>query len=358
MQEAIVNEVQVAEEREQSATSYPWRRLFARHIDFSIYGIIWSCVQYFIFRWYYPHDNLFIKLLNNYIILTLMIFIEPLFLCKWGTTPGKAIFGLVLHKDNGSKLTYNEAFNRAFYVFRRGYGYGIPIYNLVRMYKCRKDSLNGVIMDWDDECNTDYQIKDTKGIRIVLYIMAEVLLSIITFAIVLQALMPLHRGDISPSQYAENINDILKRENMYQGFYMDENGHWYRGPYDNNVLYNPSNYEVDHEMIVENGIVQGVKFRLFSEEQGQHMYYPTIHKLYMTLAFFGAQKEVNCFTLNLNHELKTVLQSMENFSIELCGVRITQEIEYTGYMLLDNSFWTETGKTQSFKMTFLMERVD
>ena len=90
MENIMINEIQSTKQQKNIALSHPWRRFFARSVDNSIYLIIWLCVQYFVFRWH-PEGNFFIKQLINYITYILVIIIEPLLLCTWGTTPGKGI---------------------------------------------------------------------------------------------------------------------------------------------------------------------------------------------------------------------------------------------------------------------------
>ena len=343
---------------EEYALAHPWRRFFARDIDITIYSIIWLCIQFFLFRWH-PEDNLIISILISYITFLLMIIIEPLLLCTWGTTPGKAVFGLILRNQNGDKLTYVEALHRTFGVFRRGYGYGIPIYDLVRNYKCYKASRNNETMSWDYDCNTNYYLKDLKSLRIVAYIITIIFLIAINNVVTLQSQMPLHRGNISPIEYAENINDILKRPNMNKGVYMDKSGQWQEKSDKSGIWY--SNYNMpDHQLTVENGIVKGVSFVFENDVKSSTNYIPSNttlgQKLYMTLAFFGAQKSTNCFTLN-SSELEEMLKSTDNFDIEINGIRITQEVEHSGYIIVGNEFWPEDGKTQKFRMTFSMKLI-
>lgn len=277
MNEININEMESFEQKKRSALSHPWRRFFARSIDILIYSIICSCIQYFVFRWH-PKDNYLTTLLLSYINYTQMILIEPLLLCTWGTTPGKLIFGLILRSKSGDKLSYSEALSRTFGVFGNGYGYGIPFYNLVRMYKCYKGSQNGEIMNWDYDCDTDYYIKDLKAVRIVVYIAADIFLIAIAYSITLQSQMPLHRGNIMPIEYAENINDILARPNTHQGVYMDENGYW-KEEYNSNkrnindIMFTHIHPLSNHQLRVEDGIVTGVSFILDNKEKNWKIYH-------------------------------------------------------------------------------------
>ena len=41
-----------------AAAPYPWRRFFARALDLSLAGILWSALQYLVLHWYWPEFGL------------------------------------------------------------------------------------------------------------------------------------------------------------------------------------------------------------------------------------------------------------------------------------------------------------
>lgn len=131
--------------------TYPWRRLFAREIDLMLYGLPLNLLFSLVFRINPATDagetaNAAILLLG----LLLMLFLEPLFLHLFGTTPGKAIFGLHLTDASGRRLSYAEGLRRTWTVFWRGYGLFIPVYILVRLWKSYKTCKANETEPWDD----------------------------------------------------------------------------------------------------------------------------------------------------------------------------------------------------------------
>ena len=72
--------------------SHPWRRYFARGLDYSLCSFLWMVVCLFLFRWF-PENNWGVRLLNAYAAYGILLAAEPLLLCTWGYTPGKWIFG-------------------------------------------------------------------------------------------------------------------------------------------------------------------------------------------------------------------------------------------------------------------------
>lgn len=129
----------------------PWRRLFARLLDLFI--LFWLCVVLFVVFYaiprYVPEGMQWEELMQPLGVLLLAmiaglgvivvqpiavvavmclfsVFVETLFLAKFGTTPAKWLFGIrVVHPD-GTLLSLSEAFRRSLRVFAQGLGFGIP----------------------------------------------------------------------------------------------------------------------------------------------------------------------------------------------------------------------------------------
>lgn len=91
------------------------KRFLARVVDWGIYILICSWILYSVFNVYYlPMDEM-LKLLVKYyayFAYIIMIFIEPLLLKFFGTTPGKFICGLYVYTVNENKLSYQEGISR------------------------------------------------------------------------------------------------------------------------------------------------------------------------------------------------------------------------------------------------------
>ena len=108
------------------ALAFPVTRFLARSLDLLLYTLLWTAFQYLLLRWHTMGGALD-SLLTSYASLALMIFVEPLLLSTLGTTPGKAILGLALRHEDGSRLSYGEGLARTFGVFAGGYGYGARV---------------------------------------------------------------------------------------------------------------------------------------------------------------------------------------------------------------------------------------
>ncbi len=148
---------------EQEHAYYPWRRYFARILDVAIYGTIWSAILGLIFHVNIMNRSNLEQVFDTFIAIAMMLAIEPLFLQKSGTTPGKYIFGIRITTKDGSKLSYFQALQRTWEVIGAGMGYNIPVYNLVRLWKSYKSCSQNTMQPWN--MYLIYKIKDTKKTR-------------------------------------------------------------------------------------------------------------------------------------------------------------------------------------------------
>ncbi|MEN1760289.1 RDD family protein [Anoxynatronum sibiricum] len=346
-------------EVESTVVGHPWRRLIARSFDQSLYGILWAAIHYFIIRWH-PPNHFLINLLDSYIILGMMMVIEPALLAFWGTTPGKFIFGLEIRNTDGSLLTYKQGFSRMLGVFAKGLGYGIPIYNLVRCWRSSEATLQGEVLEWDE--GLSYQLKDTRQLRGWIMAIAYVTVLASAFWIIMQAQLPVHRGDLTPETYAANVNDMLTRPNR---------GAWSRrmtatGEWVEIEDHRPNRYYFDfdfdgpppkHELTVENGVVTGVSFEV--ERTDTDFWQPTYshQKELMVMAFVGAQKNVSGYGLIFGSGLQEMLSQRDSYAREIAGVRITNEVTRSGFDQVGVRSIPKEGQEQYHHVIFRLEKI-
>jgi hypothetical protein len=139
---------------------HPWRRWMARTLDVFLYSCMWNVPLALIFHVNLGARSIVGELLDTLIAVLMMLLLEPLFLSILGTTPGKAIFGLIIRGRDGRRLSYAKGLERVWGVLGKGMGYSIPIYNLVRLWKSYKLCSENEIQPWDEDIS--YTIKDTK----------------------------------------------------------------------------------------------------------------------------------------------------------------------------------------------------
>ena len=186
------------------SANFPWRRFFARSLDLSLYEIFWHMFAYFVLHWNISG----LSLVTTIVSCVLMLLIEPVFLHFFGTTPGKAVFGIKITRLDKSRLTMSQGYSRTWEVLWRGQGLGIPFYAVYRQYKSYKLCKESGEMDWDYD--NLYTIRDKKIWRPVVFVLITAAMLAVIGLIPYAADMPKHRGDITAGQFCENMNRAMR----------------------------------------------------------------------------------------------------------------------------------------------------
>jgi uncharacterized RDD family membrane protein YckC len=140
-----------ASQARTSALLHPWRRYFARQFDIVLFVFCASFAIGILFPTLVPEghsggsDQVF-----GLLLLIAYIPIEGFLLNAFGTTFGKALYGIKVIKNDGA-IAWRAATLRSFYVWLRGLGVGIPIvtlFTLVNAYN--KLKANGATT-WDSQ---------------------------------------------------------------------------------------------------------------------------------------------------------------------------------------------------------------
>ncbi len=151
----------------------PWVRWAARYIDVFLFGFIIQIIPDLIYPSFFNLLDKNKSLDNGFDILRVLayVFVEPIMLCTWGTTPGKAIFKIRLRQKNGEKLSYSQGLSRSCSVFTRGLGLGIPIVALFTLVYSYNHLIHYRTTVWDRDGNFSVShqvIGPLRGIAIVL----------------------------------------------------------------------------------------------------------------------------------------------------------------------------------------------
>ena len=201
-----------------AAAPYPWRRFFARALDWALAAILWTAFRLLALRWdwagwgadaLYGYADAASLWLGGWLVLLIL---EPILLCTWGYTPGKWLLRLRVRRGDGDKLTWRRAQLRTLLVWLRGTGLGIPLLNLLCLAAgfaaCRRDR----VLPWDR--GLEYTARPAGAARTGAFVLAVLLL---------WAVRPLDRiddwsyriphpsGPLTPAQVAENYNFLEQR---------------------------------------------------------------------------------------------------------------------------------------------------
>ena len=203
----------------------PWRRLFARLFDLELYQLAWTALLSLVFHVNLADRNPALWWLDSVICLVLMVMVEPILLSRWGTTPGKAIFGLRVEKAEGGRLTYGEGNTRTMSIIWRGLGWNIPVYTLFRLIKCYDGYCKDKELPWDRAQDLVVEAKPKSGLRNVIFVGAAAAVLGLEVLLSLSGGFPPNRDGLTPAELAENYNFLAE----YYGsptYILEQDGTW------------------------------------------------------------------------------------------------------------------------------------
>ncbi len=298
---------------------HPWRRFFARFLDRLYYYIVFCLIWYFMLK-QYPLREIVSMGAEIIVVEAMFIFIEPLFLMSWVSTPGKALFGVRLFHKSGRKLTYGEGLRRTLLRLRWGLGFMIPVYGLYRLYVSYRTCKEGKTLPWDE----DVRFVIPEKVHYVKYITVTACLAAANVLLYCQGELPKNRGDLTVSEFVENYN----RAAAYMG--------------EDIVLYEDGTAEGAENVPVfefgtdENGTLDSVSFIWTANGDviGPARYdYLVIHSM------LGA--EVNCFEYGeyINFIKNGTKYPFGDYRLTFDGFSIKRDVHYDGYQLKDGRLY-------------------
>lgn len=135
----------VPEAASERAKGCPWRRFWARMLDYLIFGFIIGVI----IGLFGITISVEIQPYVGMGVIFVWVFVEAILLCTWGSTPGKALLHTRVRTSEGHKLTFMQALNRSFSVWWLGVGAGIPIISLITMLVASVKLSNNRVTTWD-----------------------------------------------------------------------------------------------------------------------------------------------------------------------------------------------------------------
>jgi len=140
----------------QVITATPWSRFWARFLDTNIWAIPAVIMLYILLPrgvWNFLRLESMEYLFYLASIPFIMLF-DAMCIAIFGQSPGKAILGIRLTKQDGARLTFFEVVKRDFSLFLRGFGLGIPIVALITLIWSFVKVNGGDQAGWDRKCHT------------------------------------------------------------------------------------------------------------------------------------------------------------------------------------------------------------
>ncbi len=270
---------------------FPWQRFFARLLDAQIYRSLWVLILPALgFNMLKSSRGgvLFLELLT----LGTMFLLEPLLLSRFGTTPGKWLFGLRVTSPDGRRLTYAEGRERTAYLFWYGIRLNLPLFRLYRLYVSYTDEQQEKELPWEDR--SEQTIRDHAGWRFAAAAALAVLLIAGGVLRVLLPYGPTYRGELTIAQFAENYNTILRQFGDYD-VELDETGRWQEESEFSmdggtvSVAFGERYPQLEYQ--TENGVLTGIVYHAEGGEADSWISIPSGSVMqYALFAFAGAEK--------------------------------------------------------------------
>lgn len=339
------------EREERQEAGCPWRRYFARQLDFALYGILWSLASQWGLRLNIGGSYVMLNVLSIMVGALLMVVIEPFLLHFWGTTPGKWLFGMEIRTPSGEKLAIRTGFYRTWQVFTEGMGWDIPIWSWYRLYKSYQASTAGELpWDIDNDCHIVVHERKTKWYRVMAFLFAWLLVLAAEFGISLYADLPRNTGRLTFAQYVDNCNNVLKYHELGRSMLPD--GSLGQGWDSEGGIITVDSMMYTPEVTAEtdaNGYVTAVELHIDTDN--------------VVIGTGTDVKEMLFYGYALPHEKKTMLaltnemlQNTEDFTAKLGSLTITQKVTFENCTVIGEGenriYWPEEGKTGHYTMDF------
>ena len=212
---------------------HPWRRYFARYLDYQITSAFFSVLFIVILR-IRPFPTNYLDILG-YVSNFIAVPILATMLHYFGTTPGKWVMGIRLESIQGGKLSGGEALYREGKIVLYGLGLFIPLLNVWRMYRSYQREIKGEPQVWNEDTEIIY-VQWTGIKKMLAAMICIVSFSTIVFA-GLDAIMPTYRGDgISLPEFSKNHRDYEKTMGGESEYILGDDGKW-KARIPNDTLY-------------------------------------------------------------------------------------------------------------------------
>ena len=322
----------------------PGRRLGARTLDGLFYLTLWQLIFSL---------GIGIRIVPGILLSCLMmILLEPVLLSATGTTLGKWILGLKVVDNKGKRLSYKKALKRTLLVFVHGMGLGLPIYNLVRLWKSYGAYASDEDLTW--EYDSALVQKDEKKWRVVAYGGVWVILIAAIALSAAMAVMPQNRGDITVAEFSANYNQLAKY--YYLTDRLDEHGKWI---VEQNVISLDKDSRPVFVFSETDGVMTGLQLSAAQQGSGSMVLGYENEMILAINAFVKAQEQGTLFA-NETDDVIDYIQDhpFESFEFTVYGVKISCTVTYSGYnyMASYDALVPINGAETSYVYDFSMER--
>ena len=225
----------------------------------------------------------------------LLVLIEPLLLARFGTTAGKWCMGITVTRPDGERLSYSEALNRTALVWFYGAGLGLPLVELVCSYLSYRRYTRGEELAWEEGSVERFDGRGT-GKMALLCAACWAVRGTLTVAMVLAAMLPPNRGELTVAEFAENVNYYRTFFDFGTRWTLDSSGEWVENEYENVIYFGGGGEPTPFSYTVEDGVLRAVHWAY--TETAETIYGTGDENARMAyLALAAAQKGTSLFNI-------------------------------------------------------------
>lgn len=369
---------------------FPWRRYFARSFDLTLYTTLFHLALQLLF-----HENILLRnkstaygLLDGAIALGIMLAAETVMLHVWGTTPGKALFGLRIVREDGSCLSLAQSLQRTIMVvllyglstlfaatsslFLSLIGLALPIYCCWCVYKEKPlgwETEEQVYLDGSSKEKT-YWEKRSSWLKLggwalgwAACIGVMVLGHIFAFT-----MTPSYRGPgLTAEQFVDNynrLNDFLVgKSNVAQRLTVD--GTFQEVEHPDTIVFSLGDSYPDPAFTFteENGVLTAVAIsRAFQDSYsaGSNSFsiatVPYDDMALTTYAFLLGRPGVS--RGDLARIIQDFSDTREDFQYDLPGASVQCDMDFRGYVPGQDYLFPVEGRDQSYTFRFTISLTD
>lgn len=309
---------------------YPWRRFFARGLDFSLYQLLFEAILYLLLGLHplRAPAKTFVPLFGA---LALMALLEPLLLHFFGTTPGKALFGLRVEADDGGRLSLPAARARTRGVLFSGEGLYLPVVSLWRNWRCYRAYTQGEPLSW--EYDSQQTLKDAASWRGWVYAGAVLMIGFSRLLVSLAALLPPHAAPLTTAAFAQNFNDLAAYYDLYPDKMLDQAAAWTDRPqYGGVTVYVGGDPVLPQITVTEtDGVVTGVQLSICIDNCETWINSYQNPAMIAYLSFAGAHRPMNLLSFFYGKNIQRFNDAFDSFSFEQNGFQVDATCTYTGF---------------------------
>ena len=363
---AISTELPPVRDASENLSYYcPWRRYFARTLDYALCLTLWELFLSLVLRVNILSTSFWLNVVNVAMALGLMCVLEAACLHFFGTTPGKALFGLKLTRSDGSHLGFLDALWRTGRAVLLGMGLMIPLAALITLIlsyqRCRHQVPQPWTLDdegWSDPSGGWTPFFEQKGsvLRVLGYVGCEIAMVAALVLGSLVAATPWHHGSLTVKEFVSNYNHLLTYASApnFPVEKLGKDGTWYQT--------DPSHFAF-HVMGVEppsfqfteqdNQLTQ-VSFSIVSAQEAFLYEPPSSYAVRAVHALLGQRELLPGKELStLDQELLETVAGERTWTID--GWDITCQMDFSGYEVYEQYLFPIDGETQNLTYSFYMQ---